>query len=472
MKKFYFSKEKKVLESKKRGFYITTSIAYTNALPHIGFGLELVQADVLTRYHKALGEDVFFLTGTDEHGIKIERKANEEGKTPEVFTNELSEKFRELTKVLNISNNDFIRTTDKKRHWPTVEKVWQKLLENGDIYKKKYKGLYCSGCEAFIKENDLISGLCPNHQLEPEAVEEENYFFKISKYALEVQKTIESDNIKIIPERRKSEILNFIKEEIEDVSISRSKESLKWGIPVPGDNSQIIYVWFEALLNYLYPKDYWPADVHCIGKDIFRFHALWWPALLLALKLPLPKNILIHGFVTANGQKMSKSLGNIIDPFELIEKYGVDPVRHFLLREIPPTEDGDFTYEKFEERYNADLAKGLGNLVARVLKLSEGIEISNKKQEIINKTREKYKKALDEFKFNEALVLIWELISYCDKLIEKEKPWEGDKKKVISELLSAIDNIADLISPFLPETSEKIKNQLKNRESEALFPRI
>jgi methionyl-tRNA synthetase len=477
-------------------FFITTSIAYTNAPPHIGFALELIQADVLARYHRLIGEDVFFLTGTDEHGSKIERAAGKAGKTPEEFTNEISSRFQKLTKVLNISNDDFIRTTDKKKHWPTVEEAWKRLLEKEDIYKKKYKGLYCVGCEAFLKEKDLVNGKCPNHQKEPEIIEEENYFFRLSKYGNQVKKEIEKDNIKIIPETRKKEILSFIKQGVEDISISRSKEKLSWGISVPEDKDQTIYVWFDALLNYIsalgYDKErenfkkFWPADVQCIGKDIFRFHALMWPAILIALDLPRPKNILVHGFITVEGQKMSKSLGNVVDPFELIDKFGSDAVRYFLLREIPSTEDGDFSPKRFKERYNSDLAFGLGNLVSRILKLANisnsqfliSNQFSNQNfQKIINQTQNQYKKALDNFKFNESLALIWQLISYCDKYIEKEKPWElltNSKRQiannVISDLLFAIGKISEFLQPFLPETSEKIKTQLKDKKSEPLFP--
>lgn len=467
----------------KNKFYITTSIAYTNAPPHIGFALELVQADVIARYQRLLGKDIFFLTGTDEHGLKIARAAERAGKTPEEFTDILSGRFKELTKVLNISNNDFIRTTDKKRHWPIVQKIWEQLERNGDIYKKKYKGLYCVGCEEFIKEKDLVNGKCPNHQKEPEIIEEENYFFRLSKYANRVEEEIKENKIKIVPDSRKNEILSFIEQGIEDISCSRSKEKLKWGIPVPNDSNQVIYVWFEALINYLFAKKYWPANVHCIGKDIFRFHALLWPAMLIALDLPRPKNILVHGFITSNGQKMSKSLGNIVDPFGLIKEYNTDVVRYFLLREIPPTEDGDFTYEKFEKRYNADLAGGLGNLVARVVKLVETsnyqFTISSKFlapnfQKAISKTRRNYKKTLDEFKFSEALTVIWELISLCDVYIDREKPWQKNKnqKRVISNLLFTIKEIAELLKPFLPETSEKIFEQLKTKKSGILFPRL
>lgn len=469
-------------------FYITTSIAYTNAPPHIGFALELLQADVLARYHRLLNENVFFLTGTDEHGLKIEKAAKNAGKSPVEFTEEISAKFRLLTKKLKISNDDFIRTTDKKRHWPTVEKAWIELLEKEDIYKKKYKGLYCVGCEAFLKEKDLVDGKCPNHQKEPEVIEEENYFFRLSNYTNQVKKEIEKGKIKIIPEARKKEILKFIEQGVEDISISRSREKLKWGIPVPNDNTQTIYVWFEALLNYLYPKNFWPADVQCIGKDIFRFHALIWPAILIALDLPRPKSILVHGFITVNGQKMSKSLGNIVDPFEFIDKYGADAVRYFLLREIPPTEDGDFTYEKFKERYNADLARGIGNLLARILTLAKKSDFENlnfKKiqnseiKEKVKKTEKKYKNLLDNFKFNESLASIWELISFCDKYLEKEKPWELLKnnkremaKNIIGDLLFVVLKIAEFLQPLLPETSEKIRLQLKNKKTALFFPRL
>jgi len=466
----------------KNNFYITTSIAYTNASPHIGFALELIQADVIARYHRSLGENVWFLTGTDEHGKKIVKAADKAGKDVVDFTNDISTKFNELTKVLNISNDDFIRTTDSKRHWPTVEKIWKQLLEQGDIYKHKYKGLYCVGCEAFVKEKDLIDGNCPNHQQKPEEIEEENYFFKLSKYSDKVKELIEKDEIKIIPENRKNEILSFINQGVEDISCSRSKENLKWGIPVPGDEDQIVYIWFEALTNYLSAlessgkEEFWPADMHCIGKDIFRFHVLLWPAILLAIKKELPKNIFVHGYITSNGEKMSKSLGNVIDPFELVKKYGLDPVRYFLLREFSSTEDGDFTYEKFEERYNSDLANGLGNLISRVLKLLETVKVENGSNlsSNIEKTKENYKKAVLDLKFNEALTAIWSLITDCDKYIENVKPWEDsqNKKEEIASLVKAIEEIEILLRPFLPETSEKILKKLKENKSEPLFPRI
>ena len=470
-------------------FYVTTSIAYTNAPPHLGFALELIQADVLARYRRLLGQEVFFLTGTDEHGLKVVKAAEEAGKEPEEFTDEIAAKFKSLTRVLSLSNTDFIRTTDQKQHWPKVKEIWSKLKENGDIYKKKYKGIYCVGCEAFITKKDLVNGKCKIHQKELGVVEEENYFFKLSKYSKKIEEIVKKDDIKIIPEERKNEMLSFIGQGLEDVSFSRPRKDLKWGIPVPDDNYQTIYVWADALINYLsalnYPngenfKKYWPANIHCLGKDILRFHATIWLGMLLSSGLELPKNILVHGFITSGGQKMSKSLGNVIDPFELVKKYGADAVRYFLLREIPATEDGDFTYQKFEGRYNSDLASGLGNLVARVLTIAEKvpyqlqIKPDYKYKNKVNKTWENYKKALEEFKFNEALISVWDLISFCDGYIEKERPWEESKKQkeVISNLLFVVSNIAEMLQPFLPETSEKIIKQLKTKKSQPLFPRI
>ena len=454
----------------KKKFYLTSSIAYTNALPHLGYALELVQADVLARYHRLTDNDVFFLTGTDEHGAKIVRAAKEAGKTPQKFTDEISQKYKELTKALNLSNDDFIRTTDQKRHWPGVQKVWLAIKEKGDLYKKKYKGLYCVGCEAFVKEKDLVGGKCPIHEQKPEIIEEENYFFRLSKYATAVKEKITNGEIKIIPEGRKNEIISFINQGVEDISCSRSRTNLKWGIPVPDDDSQTIYVWFEALINYLFPKKYWPADVQCLGKDIFRFHALWWPAMLLSLGMDLPKTILVHGFINSAGQKMCKSLGNVVDPFELVKKYGADAVRFFLLREIPSTEDGDFTEEKFVERYNGDLASGLGNLVARVVTLAQKFEVKNFKDFSIDFSIPK--NFWEEFNFGAYLRTVWGFIGVCDKYIEDNRLWEGNKNQGVESLLYAIAKIAELLRPFLPETSEKILKQLKNKKSEPLFPRF
>jgi methionyl-tRNA synthetase len=484
------------MSKSRKKFYITTSIAYTNAEPHLGFALESIQADVLARYHRVIGDDVFFLTGTDEHGVKIVKSAAQNNKTPKQFTDEISKKFIELKKILNLSNDDFIRTTDKKKHWQGVEKVWLNLKKNKDIYKKQYKGLYCFGCEAFITEKDLIDGKCPVHLKEPEKIEEENYFFQLSKYSKKIEKAIETDKVKIIPIARKKEILNFVKSGLNDISFSRTRKNLEWGIPVPGDRTQIIYVWGDALVNYISAlgyqnnskkfQKYWPADVHCIGKDILKFHCAIWLGMLFSLKLKLPKKVFVHGFITSGKQKMSKSLGNVVNPKILVEKYGTDAVRYFLLREIPPTSDGDYTQERFEDRYNADLAKGLGNFSARTLALAEKLNPKSKYQmpkqiqspkvnKEIKKTWEDYRKVMDEIRFNAALEEIWRLIGFCDRYIEKEKPWEQGKNQlpVIQDLMIALSNVAEMLAPFLPDTSEKILKQIKSkRKGKPLFPRI
>ncbi len=481
-------------------FYLTTSIAYANAPPHIGFAFESIQADVVARYYRQAGFDVFFLTGTDEHGTKIARAAEAAGKKPRVFVDEIAEKNRALKNLLNLSWDDFIRTTDQKRHWPGVLKMWRALVQSGDIYKKQYQGLYCVGHEAFITEKDLVDGKCLDHGTKPEIINEENYFFRLSKYAREIEKRIKNDELKIIPETRKNEVLAFIKEGVEDISFSRPRKDLFWGIPAPDDETQTIYVWGEALTNYIsaigYGSDneknfrkYWPADLHMIGKDILRFHALIWPAMLLSTKLPLPKSIFVHGFITVEGKKMSKTLNNIVSPFELVEKYGVDAVRYYLLRGISPSEDGDFSYKKFEERYNADLANGLGNYNSRVLTLIKEIgeiEISRPDKEIDKKIKQTEKiinEKLSEFKFNEALAEIWGLIGFGDKYLNENEVWKikdaGKKEEKLGNLALILVKTAEFLSPFLPQTSQKIlsqiefgKKSLKVKNIETLFPRI
>lgn len=471
----------------KKKFYITTSIVYANAVPHLGFVLELVQADVLARYHRLLGEKVFFLTGVDEHGLKISRAAEKAGKTPQVFTEEIFQKAKELKAVFHLSNDDFIRTTDKKRHWPAVKKLWFALQKKGDIYKKKYRGFYCSGCEAFIISKDLINGKCVIHQKEPEIFEEENYFFRLSKYSQKIAELLKKEKIKIIPLSRQKEILNFVGRGLEDVSFSRVRANLEWGIPAPGDAEQTIYVWADALTNYLSAlgygknenklKKYWPPDIHCIGKDILKFHAALWPAMLLSLKSPLPKKILVHGFITVDGQKMSKSLGNVVDSFKLAADYGGEAVRYFLLRELPTTEDGDFTEEKFKQRYNADLANGLGNFASRVtaLRLAEKIKSPPADKKIEAKIQEIRRRAfqkLDDFKFNESLSTIWELIAFGDGYLNQYKPWTMPditaKSQIISNLETILKNLSAMIKPFLPETGDKISFLKKGQ---ILFPR-
>ncbi|MBU3964262.1 methionine--tRNA ligase, partial [Patescibacteria group bacterium] len=378
------------MEKKNKKFYISTALPYVNSAPHIGFALEIIQADVLARYHRILGDEVFFLTGTDENGLKISLAAEEAGISVEEFAKNNAEKFRELKEILNLSFDDFIRTTEE-RHIKAVYKLWQECKK--DIYKKKYKGLYCVGCERFYKQEELIDGLCPEHKTRPELIEEENYFFKLSKYEEQLKGLIEKDILEVVPQTRKNEVLGFINKGLEDICISRSSERARnWGISVPDDQTQKIWCWFDAVINYISALGYgiddknfqqwWQENnnkIHVIGKGILIFHALYWPAALLSAGLSLPNILFVHGYVAVGGQKMSKSLGNIVDPKELVGKYGIDVARYFFLREASPFDDSDFTIEKFEERYNADLAKGLGNLVARVVTLATKPKTQNPK---------------------------------------------------------------------------------------------
>ena len=499
----------------KNKFYITTSIVYTNGYPHIGYAFELILTDVLARYHRLQGNDVRFLTGTDEHGSSVAKAAAKKGIEPKVFVDEVVQKVQELGKVLNISNDDFIRTTDQKRHWPAVEKMWRTLVANDDLYKKNYEGLYCVGHEAFIKRSELVDGLCPLHKTEPEVIKEENWFFKLTKYKTQIKEKIESGELEILPHTKKKELLNLL-EDAEDVSFSRPSSSLTWGIPVPDDSTQTIYVWADALTNYISSlgyggneesMDYWPADVHLVGKDILRFHAMVWPAMLLSAGLKLPKAIYVHGFINVDGEKMSKTTGNIVDPFEFVEKYGADVVRYFLLREIPSGEDGDFSEEKLIARFNGDLANGLGNLVQRVVTLIENNLIGGElvfKKEFLNDLQSDYfdiltgkvkDKAQDyyinNFELHRALENIWAIITIANKFADEKKPWtqinDPNFLNTMAVLLAIIHNISWLLQPFLPETSKKIADifgdNLKNKDipenykfvikkSIPLFPRI
>ena len=464
-------------------FYITTAIDYVNGKPHIGHALEKIQADVLARYHRAKEDRVWFLTGTDEHGAKIARAAEAAGMTTAAFTDDMSAHFRGLKETLNLSWDDFIRTSDRARHWPGAQKIWTKLAEKGDLYKRKYRGLYCVGHEAFVTEKDLADGKCRDHQKEPEVIEEENWFFRLSRYTNEIKSRIENHTLKIVPESRQHEILSLLNEGLEDVSFSRPAKDLSWGVPVPDDPEHTMYVWCDALTNYIsaigYGRDednfaqWWPADVHAIGKDILRFHAAIWPGMLLAAGLPLPKSIFVHGFITVDGQKMSKSVGNVVSPVELVEKYGADPVRYYLLREIPSGEDGDFSYEKFEQRYNGDLANGIGNLVARVATLGERVspisfafktDIEKSVDAAADRAFAEYTKEMEAFRLNEALARAWELISFADKYINDKKPWtlhdEKELSRVIAHASYLIGSFANLAAPFLPETAEKIRAQI------------
>src|SRR3989344_6376819 len=432
----------------RKKFYVTTAIPYVNAKPHIGFALEIVQADVLARWHRQKGDTTFFLTGADQHGSKIVRTAKEQGRKIEDLVRENTLAFKNLTQVLNISNDNFIETGDKKNHWPVAIAIWNRLQESGDIYKGKYRGLYCMGCEAFVAKKDLTQGKCPEHDKEPEVLEEENYFFRLSRYVEKIRGLIEKDELRVVPEERKKEILTLLKKGVGDVSFSRPRESLPWGIPVPHDDSQVLYVWCDALINYLSgdQKGFWPADAHCIGKGILRFHAGIWPAMLLSAGEKLPQTILVHGYITSSGQKMSKSLGNVVDPIELAEKYGASAVRYYLLREIPTTKDGDFSLKKFAERYNADLANGLGNLINRSQNILKNVSSSQPKffSEV-----DKY---IESFELDKALEFIWQKIRSANKFIDDNRLWEAKDQKKIKELKNLIAQIKFNLEPFLPET--------------------
>lgn len=505
-----------------RKFYITTAIPYVNAPPHIGHALEFVQTDVLARYHRIKGEDSFFTTGADENALKNVQAAEKAGVSTQELVDKNAQLFIDFAKKLNIDYQGFDRGSDKETHWPGAVELWKRCEESGDIYKKSYRGLYCVGCERFLTEKELEDGLCPDHKTEPEEVEEENYFFKLSKYQKELEKIIQSNEYEIVPKTRKNEVLSFIKEGLEDFSISRSKERAKgWGIPVPGDDSQVMYVWFDALGIYLTAigfglpvgekeekfNKYWPADVHVIGKDIIRFHAVYWPAILLSAGLELPKKLLVHGFINIDGQKMSKTIGNIVEPLALVEKYSVDALRYYLLAEIPTTEDGNFSEKRFKERYNADLANGLGNLTARILTLTQNMggktsgvgesaggggrtpeveeDLAND-SEIAKKIKEswsKYNNSFEELDLKKAIEGVWELIRILDRYVEEKKPWENRDEKVLQTLLFGLANVASLVRPFLPGTSNKIFKGLgvspedkewnfKPQKIEPLFPRL
>ncbi|MFA5381565.1 MAG: methionine--tRNA ligase [Candidatus Micrarchaeia archaeon] len=471
-------------------FYITTAIPFVNATPHLGHVLEYVQTDVIARYHRLLNEDVFFLTGTDENSLKNVQAAEKKG----ISTQELCDKntavFIEVCKKYNISYNNFIRTSNKEKHFPGVKKLWELSYKNEDIYKKKYRGLYCVGCECFYKEDELEKHgeeyFCPEHKKPVEIIEEENYFFKLSKYENQLIELIGNDIYKIIPESRKNEVISFIQSGLEDFSVSRSKERAHgWGIPVPDDENQIMYVWYDALSNYLtgigYPdekyKNWWPADIHAIGKGITRFHAVYWPAMLLSAGIELPKNLFIHGYITIEGEKMSKSLGNIKDPLEIIDKYEIDSVRYYLLSGIPTFLDGDFSEIKLIEINNNELVANFGNLVNRTMVFANryfeskipGFELNEKDKEFIEKQKLIYKEIenlLNENNIRDSLDKIMLVSKNSNQYFQENEPWKLNKENkercgtVIYVLLNQVKDLAILINPFLPNASEKIFKQL------------
>ncbi|MFA5184639.1 MAG: methionine--tRNA ligase [Patescibacteria group bacterium] len=479
-----------------KNFYITTTLPYINSEPHIGFAAEIIKADVIARYQAQRGADVFFNTGTDEHGLKIYQKAAELDLEVQDFCDRYSAKFRPLREKLDLSYNKFIRTTDAD-HKKAAQAFWQKCAASGDIYKKMYKIKYCVGCEMEKTDSDLVDGRCPLHpNKELEVIDEENYFFRFSKYQEALLKLYDANPNFVLPAGRFKEIRSFVAAGLQDFSISRLKAKMPHGVPVPGDEDQVMYVWFDALVNYIstlgWPDDfdhsgnfdkYWPGLQVC-GKDNLRPQAAMWQAMLLSAGLPNSRQILVFGFLTANGQKISKSLGNTVDPYELADKYGSDAVRYYLLAEIPPYDDGDYSEDKFRERYNADLANGLGNLAARVSNLLEKnaipteLKIDLSDAAIVESVKNLEAKMAD-YRFNEALQVIWEKIKGSDEILSRTAPWKMSDRAAVAQVLAPLSqtilNLAYLLEPFLPLSARRIQAQFSApqvRKGEPLFPRL
>ena len=478
-------------------FYITTTLPYVNAAPHIGFALEIVHADVLARFARLLGKEVVFNTGTDEHGMKIYEKALAEKKTPQEYVDEYAAKFDRLNLALNLTYTNFIRTTDK-HHVKAAQAFWKKCDENGDIYKKTYKVKYCVGCELEKTDSELVDGKCPIHpNLILQEIEEENYFFRFSKYEKPLLALYEQHPDFVVPDFRFNEIKNFVAHGLADFSISRLKEKMPWGIPVPGDDAQVMYVWFDALINYIstlgWPDKetdfvhFWgsvgaPNAIQVAGKDNLRQQSAMWQAMLLSAGLPPSKQIIIHGFITSGGAKMSKSAGNVVDPFEIVEKYGTDALRYWLTREMNTFEDGDFTWEKFVENHNSGLANGIGNLTSRIMKMAStnGVEVFREMDLATHEEFKSFRKHLAAYEIKKAADEIWKIVALLDKKIQETEPFRLMKtdpekaKEIIKELVRELWRIAFMLQPLLPETSEKLLAILRNPKEPLapLFPRI
>lgn len=475
---------------KRSKYYVTAAIDYVNSAPHIGTAYEKIGADALARFERLRGHEVRFQMGNDEHSINVKKAAIDAGLDPIDYCHKMEEKFVKAWKSLNISYTGFIRTTDADHH-KSVQKLFQTILDNGDIYESIYEGWYCESCEAFLTDKDLEDGNCPNHKTKPKWLKEENYFFKLSKYQNKLLKYIKDHPKFVLPAVRRNEVVKMIEQGLNDISVSRS--SFDWGIPLPHDPNHVVYVWFDALINYITAvgfgtdekrfKEWWPADVHIIGKDIIRFHCVIWPAMLMSAGIPLPKTIFAHGFVYLKGEKMSKSLGNVVTPLDITDTYGEDPLRYYLLREVPFGKDADFTWDHFIERYNGELANGIGNLVSRTVGMAkrylEGkIPASTSSSDPLDKElNEKVSQVPDlvfqamqphdsGILFNSALAHIWEGITAADKYINENKPWELNKagnldriKVVLSNVTESLRILTVLLYPFIPKTAEKIWKQ-------------
>ena len=449
--------------------YITTAIPYVNGAPHIGHAMDYCLADVYARYQRMIGNEVRFQAGTDEHGNKIFLKAKESGVDVKTYVDGNVTRFKEFVRDLGVSYTDYVRTTDTE-HEKRCQEIWNKLTEH--IYREKYEGWYCTGCERFVTEKECAenNGICPDHQKPYERLEEENYYYRISDFKERIKQAILSDEMLILPDFRKKEVLKLL-EDSPDVSISRPKNQLAWGIPVPGDDSQVMYVWIDALSNYItvlgYPEqsidEWWPAKAQFMGKDILRFHAIIWPAMLLGLGLPLPKTIVSHGMVLSDGQKMSKSIGNVVDPMDVLNKHGLDAFRYFFLRHIDTFADSDFTWEKFENAYNNELANDLGNLVQRLATLAKKNNIGMDGISGAELPRE-YTELMDSFEFSKAFDYTWEKVQAINRRIDEEKPWSmaknGETEKLndcMKNLISELLTVNKMLSPFIPATNEKIE---------------
>lgn len=460
-------------------FYITTPIYYVNGKPSIGHAYTAIAADALARYHRMLGEDVFFQTGTDENAQKNIEYARAAGKEADIqgYLDEMAALWERTFDSLGLTHTKFMRTTTPD-HATAVEKFWKAVEAKGDIYEGTYEGLYCEGCEAFVLESDLVDGLEPIHKKKPITLKEKNYFFKLTKYRDALLEYIGAHPEFVQPQGRRNEVLSYIREFMTDVSISR--ETMNWGIPVPGDEKQRIYVWFDALINYISGvgygtdetsfKKWWPAQVQLVGKDIIKFHCALWPAMLMSAGLPLPTTVFAHGFFTVNGDKMSKSLGNVIDPLEVVAKYDNDTLRYFLLREIPFGGDGDYSDTRLEQRYNGDLANELGNLVNRVLTMTEKYTdglVPEKADGFLAGAWPAYHLAIEELRLHDALEVIWSVVRQANQYCEQQAPWKLaklDEKKMLNDtmyiLLETLRHIAWMCYPFMPLTSKRMLEQL------------